>query len=84
MIQSKQFYSFMIIFQYFQLIACNNQYKTNKTFLIHSNSIDKKLNQTYSNDANKTFEINVTKILDRILKGYDKLVRPDYSGNFNL
>ena len=24
---------------------------------------------------------NVTKILDRILKGYDKLVRPNYSGN---
>ena len=84
MIQSKQFYLFIIIFQYFQLIACNNQNKTNETFLIDNNSIDKKLNQTYSNDANKKFEINVTKILDRILKGYDKLVRPDYSGNFNL
>jgi hypothetical protein len=84
MIQLKKFYLFIIIFQYFQLIACNNQNKTNETFLIENNLFDKQLNQTYLNDSNKKIEINVTKILDRILKGYDKLVRPDYSGNFNL
>ena len=39
---------------------------------------------SYDKDYEKNLAIskNVTKILDKLLKGYDKRIRPNYAGKF--
>ena len=58
----------LILLSLIKCVLCNNNY----------------LSEDTESSFNKSLLIgkNVTKILDNLLKGYDKLLRPNYSGKF--